>query len=315
MTVKEVCEYLSGRDDVLILCHQNPDGDTLGSGFALYYALRQLGKTARVECCEPFPPQFDYLLPREMPEFDPRCVVAVDVADAQLLGEKRGQWGEKVDLCIDHHATNGHYAARDIIVPEAAATAEVMYEIISGMGIKIGKTIADCLYTGLSTDTGCFRYSNVTSHTMRLAAEMMDLGAGAYEINQRMYGIKSRARIAMEREALDSLNYYMGGKVAAIAVTWEMLDKTGAVESELEGLASIPREIAGVEVGLTLRQKPDGFKISIRTSENVDAAKLGAKFGGGGHSRSAGCFIKGSLEECREKIVAEAVKACEEAGF
>lgn len=315
MTVPQVCAYLKEQEDVLILCHQSPDGDTLGAGFGLYYALRAMGKRAQVVCSDPIPPQFAYLLPETMPQVVPRCVVAVDVADPQLLGDLLFIWADKVDLCIDHHPSNRGYAARTLLRPEAAATTEIMAEIIRGLGVALDQRIADCIYTGLCTDTGCFQYSNVTSYTLRTAADMVDLGAQAYRINRKMFGTKSKARIAMEREVLDSLVYAMDGRIAVIAVTKDMLDRTGAVESELDGLSSIPREIEGVKVGITLREKTGGFKISVRTIEKVNAADICAVFGGGGHARAAGCFIGEPLEQCREKVIGAARAACEEAGI
>lgn len=315
MTVQQTCEYLQGQDRILILCHQSPDGDTLGSGFGLYYALRAMGKQTQVACSDPIPPQFGYLLPEEMPSFEPQCVVAVDVADPQLLGKALSCWADRVDLCIDHHPSNRGYAARTLLRDTAAATAEIMIEIIRGLRVQPDVKIAECIYTGLCTDTGCFQYSNVTSDTLRTAADMMDLGANAYRINRQMFSTKSKARIAMEREVLDSLVYALDGKIAAIAVTSEMLARTGARESELDGLSSIPREIEGVKIGITLRERPDGFKISLRTVERIDASLICARFGGGGHARAAGCFLEGTLESCREKIIQAAIDACKEAGI
>ena len=315
MTVQQACEYLMGQDEILILCHQSPDGDTLGSGFGLYYALRAMGKQAKVACSDPIPHQFSFLLPEQLPDFAPQCVVAVDIADTQLLGSKLSCWADQVDLCIDHHPSNRGYAQRTLLRAEAAATAEIMIEVIHGMGVKPDKKIADCIYTGLCTDTGCFQYSNVTSHTLRIAADMIDLGADAYRINRRMFGVKSKARIAMEREVLDSLVYAMDGRIAVIAVTGEMLARTGAQESELDGLSSIPREIEGVKVGITLREKAGGFKVSLRTVEKIDASQICAVFGGGGHARAAGCFIPEPLEQCRDKIIQAAQAACKEAGL
>lgn len=315
MTVEQVCAYLREQENILILCHQSPDGDTLGSGYALYYALRDMGKQARVTCSDPIPPQFLYLTPETMPDFEPDCVVAVDVADPQLLGATLSCWADGVDLCIDHHPSNRMYAKRTYLVPQAAATAQIMVDVIRALGVAIQKPIANGIYTGLCTDTGCFQYSNVSAATLRVAADMIDAGADAYEINRAMFGVKSRARIAMEREVLDTLTYAKGGKIALIVVTKEMLDRTGARESELDGLSSIPREIEGVEVGITLREKEGGYKVSMRTVIGIDASQVCSVFGGGGHARAAGCFLTGSLKECKEKIVAAAIAAFEEAAF
>ena len=315
MTVQQTCEYLKAQNQILILCHQSPDGDTLGSGFGLYYALRAMGKQVRVACSDPIPPQFSFLLPQQMPDFAPQCVATVDVADPQLLGSGLSCWSEKVDLCIDHHPSNRKYAQRTLLRADAAATAEIMIEVIRELGVQPDQTMANCIYTGLCTDTGCFQYSNVTSHTLRVAADMIDLGADAYRINRRMFGTKSKGRIAMEREVLDSLTYAMDGKIALIAVTSEMLARTGALESELDGLSSIPREIEGVQVGIALREKPGGFKVSLRTVEKIDASQICSVFGGGGHARAAGCFIPESLERCRDQIIKAAQAACKEAGL
>ena len=118
MTVQQTCEYLKAQNQILILCHQSPDGDTLGSGFGLYYALRAMGKQVRVACSDPITPQFSFLLPQQMPDFAPQCVATVDVADPQLLGSGLSCWSEKVDLCIDHHPSNRKYAQRTLLRPK-----------------------------------------------------------------------------------------------------------------------------------------------------------------------------------------------------
>lgn len=309
MTVHEVCDTLKSQDQILILCHQSPDGDTLGAGFGLHYALKKLGKTTRVACSDPVPKHFLFLQDENMPDFTPGYVVAVDIADTQLLGKNLAQWADKVDLCIDHHPSNQFYARQTLLKADAAAAVELVYEIVKGLDVAIDKQIAECIYTGLCTDTGCFQFSNVTAYTLRIAADMIDYGADHANINRIMFDTKSRARIAMEQEALASLTYALDGKIAVIALTSEMMNRTGVAESELEGISSIPRQIEGVEVGITLRQKEDGFKVSMRTVRQIDASKVCAVFSGGGHARAAGCFIPGDLDSCREKIVAAAAAA------
>ena len=176
------------------------------------------------------------------------------------------------------------------------------------MGIRLDVDTAAALYTGISTDTGCFKYSNTTSKTLRIAAELLDLGVDSPAINKVMFDTKSKKKIMLEREAYGSLVYCAGGRCAIIAVTLETKRRLDVNDDELEGLASIPRQIEGVEIGITIREKePDVFKISVRANERlVNAAQFCARFGGGGHAAASGCMIKGSLEEVTAKLRAAA---------
>ena len=159
INVQKCCEILREMDDIVILTHRNPDGDTLGSAFALHYILKQLGKRSKVVCHDGFPKQFSYLLLEYEPEdFEPKAVVAVDIADEQLFGENLNEYKGKVDLCIDHHGSNKHYAKNWLVRDTAAACCEIIEDICYGFEeAELTKIIADCIYTGVSTDTGCFR--------------------------------------------------------------------------------------------------------------------------------------------------------------
>lgn len=310
MDTKQAGEKIFSRDNILILCHQNPDGDTLGSGFALLYALWNAGKAARLECSDPVPKSFAFLAPgREMPRFEPEFIVAVDIADPQLFGKGLEHYRDRVDLCIDHHPSNTHYAAHTCLDAGAGATAEVILQLLRDAGQPVTGEIANCVYTGLCTDTGCFRYSNVTPRTLRMAAEMLEAGADAAGINRRMFETKSRSRIAIEKDVLNTVRYYFDGRCALIYITREMLAATGADETELDGVSALPRQIEGVEAGVTLREKEGGFKVSLRTAEYLDASLLCGRMGGGGHARAAGCFLEGPLEQCIARVVKEVGEA------
>ena len=312
INVQQCCEILRGMDDIVILSHRNPDGDTLGSAFALHYILRQLGKRSRVECHDGFPKQYSYLLSEYKPEdFEPKAVVAVDIADEQLFGENLEKYRGKVDLCVDHHGSNKHYAKNWLVRDTAAACCEVIEDICYGFEeVQLTKIIADCIYTGVSTDTGCFRYSNTTGHTHAVAGRMFKAGCDFVMINRAMFEVKSFSRIAIEREVLNTLELYFDNRCAVVAITKDMMERTGAEESELEGVAAMPREVEGVLVGITLRQRDNGYKISVRSGEEVDASVLCGKLGGGGHRCAAGCFVEGDLENAKKtmlKIVAESL--------
>ena len=313
-----VVTRLLGADDILILCHKNPDGDTIGSGAALCLALQRLGKTAAVLCSDPIPTMYGFL---PITVFDgsyaPRFVVAVDVAGIQLFGDRNDmpRYAEHVDLCIDHHGSNSGYAYETLVNDQAAATAELLTALIPEMGVEITPDIAACLYTGLATDTGCFRFTNTTAATHRAAATLIEAGADVEKLNEHLFECRSHARMEAERMALDSLEYYFDGRCALICLTWDQIQAAGVAGAELEDLTSLPRSIEGVEVGLTLRQQKDGsYKISVRTGHDTNACSIARRLGGGGHPRAAGCEISGNLDNAKHAILDEVRKELERSG-
>ena len=176
-------------------------------------------------------------------------------------------------------------------------------------GAELTKDIANCIYTGVSTDTGCFRYSNTTAHSHAVAGRMIAAGCDFKMINRVMFEIKSQSRIAMEKEVLATMEYHFNKKLALVYITRDMMERTGALDSELEEIASMPRQIEGVVVGATLRQRDDGYKISLRSGEETDCAAICGMLGGGGHRCASGCFVKGSLEHAKEEIISVVGKA------
>jgi phosphoesterase RecJ-like protein len=234
-------------------------------------------------------------------------IVAVDVADEKLLGSLSNV-GE-IQLCIDHHGSNHDYAKNTCLNSDCASTTELLYEILCEMNVQITPTIADCLYTGLCTDTGCFKYTNTTAKTHRVAADLIEKNAKTGMINTLMFETKSPARVMVEKEVYNTMSMHYNGKCAVVAVTQNMLKTTGATEDELEGVAAMPRQIMGVQIGATIREKEDGsHKISVRTSEDADASLICSAFGGGGHKRAAGCTINAPLEKVKEMLLQEIKK-------
>ena len=304
---QEAAELLMQADNILLLAHQYPDGDTIGSNFALCLALQTLGKTVRVHCGDVIPDKYHYLYEDvPQPSFEPDFICAVDVADVKLLGEATAQaYGNKIDLCIDHHATNTGYAAHTCVNSTCGAAAMVVYRIIGLLGVTLTPAIAQCVYTGIATDTGCFKYANAGALAHRIAADCIDIGIRYEMINRINFDTKSRARIELERMALDGMRFYHDGRVAVMTITNAMVEESHAGENDLEGLPPIPRQIEGVWVGITLRQKADGnYKISVRTGTHADAADICRVLGGGGHDRAAGCAVDGTHEEAIAAILA-----------
>lgn len=303
----EAVNELKNADDILILCHRNPDGDTLGSGFALLRALKSMGKRARLSCDDKIPAKFSYLYEgMENEDFEEKFIVSVDVAERKLLGENYNElYGERVDLSFDHHGTSRLFAKKTYSESESASACEILFGVIEALGVEIDNKIADCLYTGMSTDTGCFRYSNVTPRTHRIAAELIEKGADHTGINIKMFETKSMNSIMLEKLCLQSLEFYAEGRVAVITVTKDMLESCNCDKSDLDAIKPITRQIEGVEIGITVKQEDNGKTgISVRTSENYDASLICAHFGGGGHARAAGCEMKCTPEEAKNKTVA-----------
>lgn len=306
----QAAAFLRAENDYLILAHASPDGDTIGSTYALCLGLCALGKRARVSCSDPIPQRYDHLFLPETPDFEPRVIVSADIADTKLFGKANAVYAERVSLCIDHHPSNTRYAQRVLLVPNASSTCEVMVDVLKELGVEITQAIADCLYTGMATDTGCFRYSNTSAKTLRLAAEMLERGAQSAAINKCLFETVSRQRLAVQQLALQTLEYHLDGRVATIVISRDMREKTGAEESDMEGFASLPVRVEGVCIGVTIREKEDGvYKLSVRTNNGVDASAICAQFGGGGHAAAAGCKICGSLSEVKNAVLGAAKKA------
>lgn len=307
--IQQCCMLLGTKEDILILCHRAPDGDTVGSAFGLYHALRSLGKRAAVLCSDPLPDKFSYIHHGvEFEAFTPQYIVAVDVATPELLGPALAQYAHCVDLCIDHHISNTLYAQHTLLDARAAAACELVYGIITALGVPVSQPMANALYTGLATDTGCFCYRNTTANTLRTAARLMEAGAESGDINSRLFEKKSRKRMELERESMRTLEYHFHSRCALIVITQEVLRRLEAKMEEVEGIASIPRTIEGVEAAVTLRENRDGtYKVSLRTEVGVDASAICSTLGGGGHVAAAGCTVAGPLEAAKAAVL-EAVQ-------
>lgn len=303
MSIDTAVKFLLSHDNYEILTHAYPDGDTLGSGFGLCLALQQLGKNARVVYTN-LPKDFVFLTEGVKEQsFEAQTVVSVDVAGEKLLGSNKDKYQGRIDLCIDHHRISRIEAPVKYVDPEASANCEMLFEMFKLMDVELTPQIANCLYTGISTDTGCFKYSNTTSKALRIAADLLDTGIDAPLINKVMFDTKTKLKIRLEQEIYGTIDYFANDRGAIIAVTREMQKRLGVGDDELEGLASIPRQIEGVLIGITMREKEDGvFKVSVRTDRSVNAAEYCAMFGGGGHAEAAGCTVKGTLDEAKAQL-------------
>lgn len=317
ITIDAVSDLLKSMDDVLILAHENPDGDAVGSACALCRAMLKLGKNARVSI-ERVSNKLSYLL-SDVPtgNFDYKYVVAVDTADNNILGVLNTSVtkNSKIDLCIDHHFSNVLYAEKTYLDEKAAGACEAIYDILKYMNIEIDKDIAECLYVGISTDTGCFRFGNTTSKTLRTAAALIDLGVNNADVNRLQFETKSKEYAKLEQMAISSMNTYFSGKCAVLPITYDMFIKSGADDSDTSALASLPRQIEGVLIGVTMKEKVKGtFRISVRTNPPADASAIAGMLGGGGHKLAAGCSFEGKLNDALKAVLKCAESELKEIG-
>ena len=304
--VKKIAETLLGRDRIMILFHASPDGDAVGSAAALLRALRKKGKTADMRCCDPVPGKLRFLLEDldAIPEFEADYVVAVDVADIRLLGKLRDSYEGKIDLAIDHHAGHTAFAELDYVDCAAASNTEIIFRILKAMNAEIDSKTADAVYTGLTTDTGCFKYRNVTADSHEIAAELIRRGARTGDINHRMFETQTRGQVQAETAILGTMEFHFDGKCALMKVSSEIMEKYGLEEDDANAYVSRPREVLGVLAGITLKQKEQKLvKISFRTNPPANASELAGLLGGGGHAGAAGCSYKGTLREAREAVL------------
>lgn len=290
---QQAADILRAHDNILIITHRNPDGDAVGSTFAMYRILVSLGKKVRVLMGNIEQSAAFIEAPESYVDFEPEFVLAVDTADAQLFrAGTESEYASRVGLCIDHHSTNTLYAENTLLDETAAAACEAIYDLMPYLGVKLNKEIAECLYVGISTDTGCFRYANTTSRSLRTAAELYDTGIDSVDINRRIFETKSKPFLHFETMALNSVRLYCDGKCAVMMLTDDMYKRAGISESETHAIASLPRQIEGVLVGITVKERGNGaYRVSLRTNEPVDASEICGMFGGGGHKLAAGCDV------------------------
>lgn len=320
----EAAAFLRGHDNYLILSHRRPDGDTVGSCAALCRGLRALGKKAWLYPNPQFTPRFapylDGLVGR--PDLRPpfggcsnegdggqgsgrptACVISCDVASRGLL--PFGMEDAAVELALDHHGTNDGFAARTHSDETRAACGELILELLSLLGVRLDKEMGEALYVAISTDTGCFRYTNVTADTFRCAAACMDAGAEIFPINRVFFEAKRRPRLALEAWLVEHMEFFAQGRVAVSAIPQALMERLQLTEDDIDDISGFGRAIEGVDVAVMLREVEGGKgKISLRCSPAFNAAAICAKLGGGGHPGAAGASVEGGIPAAKEAILA-----------
>lgn len=306
LTVEQTAVLLRTFDNVLILTHVRPDGDTVGCAAALCSGLRRLGKTAYLlpnpELTKTSAPYFTpYTAPAD---FAPEYVVSTDVATTNLLPENAKIYMDRIDLAIDHHPSFEHFGKANIVRPEAAACGELIYDILAHLG-PVTAEMALPLYVAVSTDTGCFAYTNTTSYTHAVAAALLRTGIDYRTVNKVFFRTKSRRRMQLEGAMLNDCEFYDNDRVAILSVPMSLMERVGADESDAEDLSALGGQIEGVDCAVTMRElRPDVWKMSVRTGERVNATEVCRLLGGGGHAAAAGCTVEAPWAEAKKKILA-----------
>lgn len=312
MTEREAAALLGGLEDVFILTHRRPDGDTIGCAVALCLALRQLGKTAHVlpneDAHHLFDPYFEGVLAPA--EFVPKNVVSVDTASLGMLPKSAKPYQGKIVLALDHHGSNEGYAQHNCVDPACAACGELLFRIFGLLQVSITPEIALPLYMAIATDTGCFVYSNTTPQTHRIAAALMETGCDIQWVNKRHFRVKSRTRILVESRLVEEMDLEENGTLAFAYITQALVHDLKATEEDLDDIASFIGLLDGVVNAVTLKELPEGgCKVSLRTDgKSLNASAVCARFGGGGHPAAAGCMIPGSPKEAHDALM-EAIQA------
>ena len=306
LTVSETAELLRFFDRVLILTHIRPDGDTVGCAAGLCAALRAIGKTAYLL---PNPGLTEntapYFTPYSAPaDFVPEKVVSTDIATVGLFPDNAKPYADKVDLAIDHHPSQEFFARETCLDAGRAACGELIYDIAGLLG-PVTREMAVPLYVAVSTDTGCFVYGNTTADTHRTAAALMETGIPAAELNKRHFRTKTLKRLRIESRIVEGMELFDGGETAVAAVDLAMVAQLGADERDLEDIASFVGQVEGVKNAITIRElRPGTCKLSLRTDPEVlNASRVCALLGGGGHAAASGATVEGSVEEAKRAIL------------
>lgn len=320
--LKETVAFIHERDDFLVVSHVQPDGDAISSTVAMAWMLTKLGKKVTMLNEGPVPLRLHYLW-RSMdihtyesaqPARQFRNVICVDCADYTRVG-KSNQWftPDAQLLNIDHHPTNDGYGLVNLLKFEAAATAEIMFELIDEANLSLDIDVATALYTGLLTDTGGFRYSNTSPQVMAMASRLLEVGVNGPELAEHLLERMTMGQLHVTQRGLSRLSFSPDQRIGWIWVNSEDLTETGATNEDLEGLVNYPRNIEGVEVGLLFKQNGlDSVKVSLRSTGQVNVAAIAQHFGGGGHVRAAGCRLTDPLDEVIHQVVSRVQKALDE---
>ncbi len=306
--IQEIIKKINKAQTVAIYCHTNPDGDTISSALALSYAIQKKGKETGIFCDSEIPKHFYCLLGADkikLPEkknYD--LAIAIDCSDMERLGSALKSFlNAKTQIAIDHHKSHQKFSDLTLVDDKAAATAEIMVDVIKSMK-ALDDVTAKLLFAGMVTDSGCFSYSNTTKKTMSAASELLSYNFDNAKLVYEIFKSIEFNKFVLKNRILSKTRFYLDNKVAFIVFTSKDFEETNTSSNDTEGIISEVIDVLGVEVAFSIAEVGNkNFKVSIRTKDIVDASDCAMCFGGGGHKNAAGCRINGYLEDIIEKLL------------
>lgn len=307
-TLDNILEEINKANSIVILTHENPDGDAVGTALALYNALKQYGKNPDIIIPE-YSKVFEFLpgiddIKKESNVEKYDLAISVDCATIKMLNGFANYFeSAKMKIDIDHHGTNTMYGDINFVNPVAPACAQILITILDYIGMEITKDIGSCILTGIITDTGGFKYSGVTAETFEFVAWLLNKGVNVSKIYRQVLQVKTKANFELHRIASDRIEFLEDGKIAFTYITEEDEQKVGAQNGDHEGIVEVGRDVEGVEVSIFVRQTEKGCKVSLRSNDYVNVSDVCLMFGGGGHQKAAGALIQGSIEQVKEKLL------------
>ncbi|MFQ6041032.1 MAG: bifunctional oligoribonuclease/PAP phosphatase NrnA [Candidatus Poribacteria bacterium] len=314
--LEEILRVIYNHHKFAISTHINPDGDAIGAQLGLYSFLQELGKQVWVVNTDPVPYGYAFLpfadvISSSSPAESVEILIVVDAGNLTRIGDDLAKTllPQKAIINIDHHVTNDRFGQYNWVDPSASASSELIYKLLKRHGMNIGRKRAICLYTGIMTDTGSFRFSNTTPAAHRIAAELISEGASADEIYRFVYESLPPSRVKLLGLVLSTLQLSSDKKIAWTRVTQNMYERTGTKQEDTETFIDHVKSINTVEVALFFVELKGGkTKVSFRSKNEFDVSKIAIKFGGGGHQRAAGCTVKAPIDETEKIILADVQK-------
>lgn len=316
--MEKIIHQLEQSHDVLVVSHESPDGDAVGSLVAMALALGDIRKNVTLLNVSPIPavyrflPEVDRIVRTIEPEMLFDTVVVLDCADPNRVGEVKDRLDRiPAMINIDHHVTNSGFGHLSWVDTEACATAEIIYRLIKRMGIDFTRDMATAIYTGILTDTGSFRFANTNRASFSICDEMIAKGVDPYTVAQHVYGTYSLGRLKLLNLALDSIEISEDGKLSFMTLTRRMLEETGTQPEDIDGMINYAKRIQNVKVAVLIHEGPNGrakdagtarFYVSLRSDGSINVANLAAAYGGGGHHRAAGFSTRTTLPELKHAI-------------
>lgn len=306
--MKKLAEIIEKSQSIVILGHISEDADSVGSSLAMKYALENMGKDADVILSAPLEKRLEFINAEVLYPADAKgqydLCICLDCADMERLGERKTIFETaKNTALIDHHITNQGFAELNYIVPDASATGEILYEVFGQIGAEVDKRVAEALFIAIASDTGSFKYSNVSPKTMRIAADLLEKDIDNAYISRMLFDTETEKAMHFKGELMSRVETYYDGRLSLIAVRSEEFENSGVAEKDMGDIVNIPRMVQGAEIAVSVRETKDRIKLSFRSNGKYDVGTLAQNFGGGGHKMASGASaVNMTFDEVKDKV-------------